>query len=61
MDGGAHVDSALPQDYEAVKASGAIGSFEEQGTKIEIEDAHLTFLRTMAFEVLNSTDLVASA
>ena len=61
-DGGAHVDSTLPADYERLKEAGAVGSLEfGQGVKVEIEDAHFVFLRTMAFEVLNSPDLVALA
>jgi hypothetical protein len=59
-DGGAHVDDVLPPEYEAIKGAGALGHFELQdGSKADIEDAHFTFLRTMAFEVLNSPDLAA--
>jgi hypothetical protein len=59
-DGGAHVDDTLPPEYEAIRAAGAIGYFEApDGSRADIEDAHYTFLRTMAFEVLNSRDLVA--
>jgi hypothetical protein len=61
-DGGAHVDDVLPPEYEAIKQAGALGHFELQdGSKADIEDAHYTFLRTMAFEVLNSPDLAAFA
>jgi hypothetical protein len=59
-DGGAHVDKAIPSEYEAIKKAGALGNFEApDGSQADIEDAHYTFLRTMAFEVLNSPDLVA--
>jgi hypothetical protein len=57
-DGGAHVDSDFPPDYQELKASGAVGFFEyADGQTEEIENAHLVFLRTMAFEVLNSPEL----
>ena len=59
-DGGAHVDDELVPEYEQLKSAGSFGSIEAPGGQtIPIEDAHLTFLRTMAFEVLNSPDLVA--
>lgn len=61
-DGGAHVDDDIPADYERLKANAAIGSFQApDGSLIGIEDAHHTFLRTMAFEVLHSPDLIALA
>jgi hypothetical protein len=61
-DGGAHVDDELVPEYEQLKAAGSLGSIEGPGGQsIPIEDAHLTFLRTMAFEVLNSPDLMALA
>jgi hypothetical protein len=61
-DGGAHVDDELVPEYERLKAAGSIGSIQGPGGQsVPIEDAHLTFLRTMAFEVLNSPDLVALA
>jgi hypothetical protein len=61
-DGGAHVDHDIPADYEQLIANGAIGSFEApDGSIVGIEDAHHTFLRTMAFEVLHSPDLIALA
>src|ERR1019366_5734425 len=57
---GAHVDDELVPEYEQLKSAGSFGSIEGPGGQtIPIEDAHLTFLRTMAFEVLNSPDLVA--
>jgi hypothetical protein len=57
-DGGAHVDDVLPPEYEAIRAAGAVGYFElPDGMKADIEDAHYAFIRTMAFEVLNSPDL----
>jgi hypothetical protein len=61
-DGGAHVDDEQEPEYQELKAAGAIGAIEGPGDKsVPIEDAHLTFLRTMAFEVLNSPDLAALA
>ncbi len=60
-DGGAHVDDVLPPDYEGIKASGAFGTFICGGREIPLEAAHLVFLRSMAFEVLNSQQLRALA
>lgn len=54
-DGGAHVDSKLDSDYEKIiydfwrNSSGAI------------TDRHLTGLRQLAFEVINSTQLIELA
>jgi hypothetical protein len=56
-DGGAHVDASLKPEYEAIKASAALGTFRRNGQSIPIENAHLVFLRSMAFEVLNSSEL----
>jgi len=59
-DGGAHVDDRLPSEYEELKKAAAIGYFEmPDGSHADIEDAHYTFLRTMAFEILNSPDIEA--
>jgi hypothetical protein len=60
-DGGTHVDAKVPDDYEQLRASGALGSFEVNGITSNIEEAHYTFLRSMAFEVLHSPDLIALA
>ena len=61
-DGGAHVDQTIPKEYEQIKAAGALGYFEmPDGSRADIEDAHYTFLRSMAFEVLNSPALSALA
>ncbi len=61
-DGGAHVDHRQAPDYEQLKAAGALGTiYSGDGSAVPVEDAHLTFLRTMAFEVLNSPDLRALA
>jgi hypothetical protein len=61
-DGGAHVDDQQEPEYQQRKAAGAIGAIEGPGgVLVPIEDAHLTFLRTMAFEVLSSQDLVTLA
>jgi hypothetical protein len=56
-DGGAHVDADLPAGYAAIKAPGAIGTIYYGGGWNEIENAHLVFLRSMAFEVLHSPEL----
>lgn len=56
-DGGAHVDDVLPPEYEAIKASGALGTFNHNGQDVPVEQAHLVFLRSMAFEVTASPDL----
>jgi len=60
-DGGAHVDDDFPPEYEAIKASGALGTFRHGGQSIPVEDAHRVFLRSMAFEVLSSPELLALA
>ena len=60
-DGGAHVDAKVPEAYAELRASGALGFFQIGGVQIPVEDAHLTLLRTMAFEVLNSPELLALA
>ncbi|MDO9382651.1 MAG: hypothetical protein Q7T86_07275 [Hyphomicrobiaceae bacterium] len=56
-DGGAHVDEKFPAAYQAIKASAALGRFSHGNELIPVEDAHLVFLRSMAFEVLNSPEL----
>lgn len=60
-DGGAHVDDEFPPEYEAIKASGALGTFEYKGQSFPIEDAHLVFIRSMAFEILSSPEVLALA
>lgn len=58
-DGGAHVDSTVPPEYEWLKEDGAIGSLEFGGELTGIPDAPYTILRTMASEILESPDLLA--
>ena len=61
-DGGAHVDDKLTPEYESLSADGAAGVFygkiSGQKFRQEITDAHYVSLRQMAFEVLNSNDLM---
>jgi len=60
-DGGAHVDSKLTKDYEALSQDGAAGYFgyvsDGKQTEKPITHAHLVSLRQMAYEILNSPDL----
>lgn len=52
-DGGAHVDPRLTPDYESLARG--VWSFYEGGSFVKEEsDAHLNFLRQIAYEVLNS-------
>ena len=64
-DGGAHVDSKLSAEYEALAKDGAVGSFvyQTQGQKVEapIQDAHLVSLRQLGYELLHSSELVKLA
>lgn len=61
-DGGAHVDEKLTDEYVALSAAGAVGTFvyETQGNREEapIESAHLVSLRQMGYELLHSPKLV---
>jgi hypothetical protein len=64
-DGGAHVDSALPEDYEWLinGADVTMGIVEADGRKVinPIPDPHLAYLRQMAFEVLSSPEILKLA
>jgi hypothetical protein len=64
-DGGAHVDSALPADYEWLieGADVAFGFSTPDGQQFmnKLPNPHLAHLRQMGFEVLNSPDLVKLA
>jgi hypothetical protein len=55
-DGGAHVDSDLPQEYERL-VEGVWARFGGG----QIADHHLLYLRQMGYEVLNSPKLIALA
>jgi hypothetical protein len=60
-DGGAHVDSALTKEYEALMTTGESGWFHypgEDGTFRPIMDSHLMYIRQMGFELLNSPQLL---
>lgn len=62
-DGGAHVDKALTEEYEALASEGSIGRFiyfsKGVVTKIEpITNAHFVAIRQMAYELLNSSQLL---
>ena len=60
-DGGAHVDSKLTKNYEALSKDGAAGYFGNSscGKQSEkaITNAHLVSLRQMAYEMFNSQEL----
>ncbi|UNA35476.1 hypothetical protein LRM35_21265 [Klebsiella variicola subsp. variicola] len=64
-DGGAHVDSMFPEDYEFLTSPGIMGSFGRYTPNgyvyEEIENTHYTLLRQMAFEILNSPQLTELA
>lgn len=60
-DGGAHVDDNLPPEYEWLTSAGALAMFEVPINDQQLEplaDVHYVFLRQMAYEVLNSPDLI---
>ncbi len=63
QDGGAHVDTKLSREYEALSADGALGHFvhEFDGESVlePIADVHLVAIRQMAYELLNSPKLNA--
>lgn len=62
-DGGAHIDKKLSPEYKHLASDGAIGSifYNHNGnqSKVPIQDAHLVALRQMAYEILNSPELVS--
>lgn len=64
-DGGAHVDERLTPEYELLIAPGSLGiliSQQESGlTERPISDGHFVALRQMAYELLNSPELLALA
>lgn len=60
-DGGAHVDSTLTAEYEALAKDGAIGYFQQcthdSRTELPIVGAHLVSLRQIGYELLHSPEL----
>lgn len=62
-DGGAHVDSALAPEYEALSRKGAVGhlmsSVQGDVSEQPFTDAHFVAVRQMAYELLNSPELLA--
>lgn len=64
-DGGAHVDERLTPDYELLITPGSLGVLvsQNQGRRTEqpISDGHFVALRQMAYELLNSPELLALA
>jgi len=61
-DGGAHVDKELTEEYETLMKIGIVGGmlYHKNGKGIEasFEDAHYVSLRQMAYEILNSPELI---
>ncbi len=61
-DGGAHIDKSLTPEYEKLAESGSIASFHYYENEKQVlrltDDAHLIALRQMAYELLNSDELV---
>lgn len=61
-DGGAHVDSKLNKEYEALAQDGVMGVICSTSGGVEsrepTRDVHLLSLRQMAFELLNSPELL---
>jgi hypothetical protein len=62
-DGGAHVDSILNVEYQALTQDGVLGSLVYQkGTETSAQpftDAHLVAIRQMGHELLNSPSLLS--
>jgi hypothetical protein len=58
-DGGAHVDSTLPNEYERIKSgepwTAHAGS---TGEKLNLDNGHLASLRQMGHEVINSPQIL---
>ena len=61
-DGGAHVDSTLSPEYEALARQGAVGYFvsstEGKTNEQPFTEAHFVAVRQMAYELLNSPELL---
>jgi hypothetical protein len=64
-DGGAHVDSTLTEEYEALMMTGQRGWFYYSPTSDDrfepVKNEHLLYIRQMGFELLNSPELLALA
>lgn len=62
-DGGAHVDLSLSDEYENLSKVGALGFFASYKENIieerPIDNAHLVGIRQIAYELLNSPELLA--
>lgn len=61
-DGGAHVDASLPAAYETIRDGLFCLDHEVDGAVVEsipVTGGHLSDLRQIAFEVLNSPDVIA--
>ena len=65
QDGGSHVDESLNSDYQALTADGFAGTvFHSIGgrtTEQPLVGTHFVALRQMAFELLNSPELLVAA
>lgn len=63
QDGGAHVDSKLDPNYEALAKEGAVGTLMNQRKEMiaasPFTDAHFVAIRQMGYELLHSPDLVS--
>ncbi len=64
-DGGAHVDTKLNPEYEALMRTGERGWFHYSPTSDDrfqpVTYEHFLYIRQMGFELLNSPDLLALA
>jgi hypothetical protein len=64
-DGGAHVDTKLNPEYEALMLTGERGWFHYSPTSDDrfqpVTNEHFLYIRQMGFELLNSPDLLALA
>ncbi len=64
-DGGAHVDTTLTPEYEALMTTGMRGWYHysphNDGKFQPVMDSHLIYIRQMGFELLNSPELLALA
>ena len=61
-DGGAHVDKRLDDEYAFLAACNDLGAFlrlDSEDVAFPFSDAHYVSLRQMAWEVINSPDLIA--
>lgn len=56
--GGAHVDEQLTKEYAALAADGSLGELYFTISDDSIKEAHYVAIRQMAYEVLNSPDLL---